>query len=281
MNRPAIDEESLRKHLAPWPELLGRPWIVLAGGLRTANIRIGDVVARIDTAGHGSIPKEVAIHEKLAAKLRLPRVIGASDRVVLLEYVAHEELPSSEHAGECAGRAAAAIHAHHFERSGFFDEHLEIPDPFASAYDGLRGWGEEQLAKDPLAPWRKRIRATLDAAESRMRDAARQPVLLHADFKPANVKWLPNENDVIVFDWEFAWSGPALMDLGQMIRWGVPDEFARGLERGYSELPKDWQRLGELFDLFNLVAFIADGDTRPIRTRDAVARLEKTLDGRA
>ena len=110
-----------------------------------------------------------------------------------------------------------------------------------------------------------------------MRAVSTQPVLTHADFKPANVKWLPALGDVVVFDWEFSWSGPALMDLGQMIRWGVPDPFLQGLVRGYGALPDDWMRLAELFDLFNMVAFVAQGEGRPIRTRDAIARMERTL----
>jgi Ser/Thr protein kinase RdoA (MazF antagonist) len=243
-------------------------------------VRIGDVVARIDRAARGTLRKEAALLRRVAgAGVRVPRVLGASDRVLLLEYVDHAELPDSEHAGECVGRAAAAIHAHRFGCAGFLDAQLQIPEPFSSAYDGLRAWGEEQLAHERLAPWRQRVRAAWDKAEARMREVSEDPVLVHADFKPANVKWVPAEQGVVVFDWEFTWSGPALMDLGQMLRWGVPAPFARGLERGYGDLPRDWQRLGELFDLFNLVAFVADGSTRPIRTRDAITRIEATLRG--
>jgi len=275
---PSIDEDYLRPLLEPWPDLVGQAWSVLSGGLRGIHIRIGDIVARIDADGHGSLPVEAEIHRRLADDIRTPRLLGSSDRVLLLEYIGHEELPGSEHAGECVGRAAAAIHACEFAKSGFFDAQLKIPAPFASAYDGLRAWGELQLAENALAPWRERVYSVLDDNEERMREVSSQPVLTHADFKPANVKWMPAENDVVVLDWEFAWSGPALMDLGQMIRWGAPDEFARGLAAGYGELPDDWQRLGELFDLFNMLGFIADGANRPLRTRDAVARLEKTLD---
>jgi len=249
---PIIDDDYLRPLLEPWPGLIGREWSLLSGGLRTVHVRIGDAVARIDADAHGTLPVEAEIHRRLADRVRTPRLLGSSDRVLLLEYIAHEELPGSEHAGECVGRAGAAIHAHRFAKSGFFDAPLEIPAPFASAYDGLRAWGELQLAENVLTPWRERVYSVLDDNEEWMREAASQPVLVHADFKPANVKWVPAENDVVVLDWEFAWSGPALMDLGQMIRWGVPDEFARGLAAGYGELPDDWQRLGELFDLFNM-----------------------------
>ena len=110
-----------------------------------------------------------------------------------------------------------------------------------------------------------------------MRAATRTPVLVHADFKPANVKWLPGEQDVVVFDWEFAWSGAGLMDVGQMMRWGVPDPFAEAFARGYGSLPEDGLHVAELLDLFNMVGFVADGAQRPRRTRDALARIEKTL----
>jgi len=275
--RPAIDEAFVHHHLGPWPELLDQPWTVLSGGLRSVHLRVGDVVARVDPQGSGSLRKEAALHRLVAADVRVPRVLDANESVLLMENVTHEELPASEQAGERVGRSAAAIHAHGFEHSGFFDENLEIAAPFASAYDGLRAWGEEQLANERLAPWRVRIDAVWKAAEQRLRETSQDPVLVHADFKPANVKWLAEEEDVVVFDWEFAWSGPALMDLGQMIRWDVPEAFTRGLERGYGNLPKDWKQLAELFDLFNMVTFVADGEGRPLRTRDAMARIEKTL----
>ena len=259
------------------PDLRDRPSSLLAGGLRNTHIRIGDAVARIDTAEHGALPKEAALHRRVGATIRVPAVLDAWPGAMLIEYVPHADLPGSREAGEQVGRTAAAIHAIPFDHAGFLDDRLDVPAPFPSAYDGLRDWCDGMLAGEPLAPWRKRISEVLDAAEDRMRESSQQAVLVHADFKPANVKWLPNERDVVVFDWEFAWSGPALMDLGQMIRWGVPDEFVRGLETGYGNLPDDWLRLAQLFDLFNMVAFIADGEGRPLRTRDAVARLEKTL----
>jgi len=274
---PAVDEDFVQRCLAPWPELTGRPWSVLSGGLRNLHVRIGDVVARIDTAEHCRLPMEAALHRLVAPAVVVPHIVDVSDTVLLMEYVPHEKLPGTEEAGEQTGRAAAAIHTHTYTTSGFLDARLEVPDPFRSSYDGLREWAATQLTHESLAPWHKRVAAAWDAAESRMRAASRQPVLTHADFKPANVKWLPAQGDVVVFDWEFAWSGAALMDLGQMIRWGVPDPFLQGLVRGYGELPDDWVRLAELFDLFNMVGFVAQGEGRPIRTRDAIARMERTL----
>ena len=67
-----------------------------------------------------------------------------------------------------AGRAAAAIHRHTFERAGFLDANLRVADAFVSAYDGLRVWSDEVLAKEPIAPWRNRVRALLDASSLAM-----------------------------------------------------------------------------------------------------------------
>jgi hypothetical protein len=100
------------------------------------------------------------------------------------------------------------------------------------------------------------------------------------------VKWLPEQEDVLILDWEFAWAGPALFDVGMMLRWRPPEPFIRGLELGLREdpgasLPPDWRRLAELLDLFNLVGFLDHEGDRGRRDRDVLRRIHQTLGGSA
>jgi aminoglycoside phosphotransferase (APT) family kinase protein len=148
---------------------------------------------------------------------------------------------------------------------------------------GLREWAEGMLAGAAgrrLGDLGETIARLWAREESRMRDAA-APVLVHSDFKPANVKWLPKLADVLVLDWEFAWSGPPLMDIGQFLRWGAPEPFVAALASAYceagGELPEGWRRTGELLDLFNLVGMLDQDGERPIRQADLRQRIESTL----
>jgi aminoglycoside phosphotransferase (APT) family kinase protein len=108
-------------------------------------------------------------------------------------------------------------------------------------------------------------------------------VLVHSDYKPANVKWLPDERDVLVLDWEFAWAGPPLLDAGMILRWGAPPAFVSGLACGYrasgGELPDGWRRTADLLDLFNLVGLLAMETSDPVREGDLLRRIEETLQG--
>jgi Ser/Thr protein kinase RdoA (MazF antagonist) len=220
--------------------------------------------------------------EQLAG-VRVPRVRDTHGEVLLLEYVSHEWLPPTPEAGERVGRAAAAIHARRYERAGFLDASLEVPRPFSSALHGLREWIDPMLAGragEQLGALCSTVRDAW-ACERDAMTAASAPVLVHSDFKPMNIGWLPEARDVVVFDWEFAWSGPALLDLGQLLRWNPPAEFVAGVERGYLAaggfLPERWIRLAELFDLFNLIAFLDDCEPCPQRTRDVLERVHQTL----
>lgn len=281
---PDIDDGFLRARLGRWPELLDRPWSVIDGGLRTLNVRLGDVVARIRVDADHPLAKEAALLRLAHGSIRVPKLIDATDDVLLMEYVAHVELPATRAAGERVGTAAAWLHRPRFPTAGFLDERLEIPEPFLSAYDALREWASGLLAGEAgrkLGSLASRIEALWAEAEADLRAAGEPAVLVHSDFKPANVKWLPEENDVVVFDWEFAWAGPALYDVGQMFRWGTPEEFEAGFVARYTEaggkLPDNWRRTAERFDLFNLVAFLNDEQPRPRRERDVLRRIQQTL----
>jgi len=274
---PVIDDAFVREQLAAWPELLDRPWTVLADGLRCVKLRIGEVVVRISTGNTPTQAKERALHDLFASDLHTPRVIDGDQRRLIMEYVPHTDLPDTREAGDCAGRAAARIHRHTREAAGFLDAQLNVVEPFVSAWDGLRDFAEQRLPSQ----YADALRALWDKHDARIRDTCAQPVLVHADFKPANIKWLPEQRDVVVFDWEFAWAGPALFDVGQLMRWGVPPQFEEGFAEGYRAqggvLPDDWQRIGELLDLVNMVAFLDHASQQPRRDADVIKRIERTL----
>jgi hypothetical protein len=68
-----------------------------------------------------------------------------------------------------------------------------------------------------------------------------------------------------VLDWEFAFSGSPLHDIGNMLRFGdeLPPAYTTGFVDGFrdgaGELPPDWRPMSEALDLFA----VADLLTRP------------------
>jgi Ser/Thr protein kinase RdoA (MazF antagonist) len=92
--------------------------------------------------------------------------------------------------------------------------------------------------------------------------------LVHSDYNPKNliVTQAPGGWSVTaVVDWEFAYSGCPLADIGNMLRFRaeIPAPFADALVAGYrgagGELPARWRELSEALDLYALADFL----TRP------------------
>jgi aminoglycoside phosphotransferase (APT) family kinase protein len=124
-----------------------------------------------------------------------------------------------------------------------------------------------------------RVLAFIDENERLLDDAAGAPVLLHGDFKASNLHWT-HGSELLVLDWEFAWAGPRLMDVGQLLRWNPPAPFIDAFAAAYADhggpLGSDWRRLAAWFDLFNLVG-LAVGGTGVRRRSDLQRRIRQTL----
>lgn len=281
---PASREARIREAVARWPELAAHEPEVLQGGLRSLNVRFGRRVVRMALAPKHDLRKEAALLRLVRPEVRVPEVLDGDEHALLLEYVPHEELQANARAARAVGRAAARIHARGFEQSGFLDGDLAIPEPFPGALEGLGAWADELLAGragERLGELADKVREVWERSASLLRAACARPALVHADFKPFNVKWVPSESDVLVLDWEFAWAGPPLMDVGQFLRWGAPGAFVAGFVRAYrdegGELPDGWRRTAELLDLFHLVGMLGEEGERPVRRRDLLARVQATL----
>jgi Ser/Thr protein kinase RdoA (MazF antagonist) len=283
---PVVDDAFLDAHLGAWPELRRRRWRALGGGLRHATLRSDDVVARIALVPDPPLAREAALLERLGGAIRVPRVLDRRDGVLLLEHVEHEDLPATSEAVEAAGRALSRIHECRLESAGMLGADLAVVDPFPDPFVALREWAERGFAGDAglrLGPLADRLRAAWDSSRDAIERASATPVLLHGDYKPANVKWLARERDVLVLDWEFAWSGPALMDVGQFLRWEESADlgaaFLRAALGGDASDDRDAARTSRLLDLFNLVGLLDHRDPAPIRDRDVVTRIVATLEG--
>jgi len=72
-----------------------------------------------------------------------------------------------------------------------------------------------------------------------------------------------------VLDWEFAFAGPPLIDVGLFLRAGeaLPAGFREAFVAGYraagGELPDDWLPLSRLIDVLSQVTFLNGPQERP------------------
>ncbi len=89
-----------------------------------------------------------------------------------------------------------------------------------------------------------------------------------------------------MLDWELAYAGAALSDIGQLLRWDPPapfvDAFALAYRAAGGHLVEEWQRWAAAFDLVNLAGLLANlvepADRLPTaRVRDIARRVEQTL----
>jgi len=283
--QPTLDPAAVQSRLGSCPGDAR----LLSGGLVNLNVQVApDRVLRIHLREPGVTARERALLEHPWRALRVPRVLDGGADWLLLEFVDHTTLHDTPHAGRDCGRALAEIHQALTPAShGFLGGGLTVETPLPDIGAALRDHVLERLdspigavlgeLSDPIAAWFLRQAHVLT-------QLADPPGLRHGDFKPSNLK-RASCGALLVLDWEFAWAGPALMDVGQLFRWGTSDGFREVFARAYSAaggvLPTGWHTWADAFDGVNLVGLLHDVPPGSQRARDLVARLSLWVAQRA
>jgi aminoglycoside phosphotransferase (APT) family kinase protein len=210
----------------------------------------------------------------------------------LLQQLFKELKPSElvDIAAEC-GRVLAAIAAHRFDKCGQFGSKLAVvheygrPSEFVPSmvYQGLyAGRAGERLGealRDEL--WRVVERASplLESIDGRY-------TLVHGDYKRSNI--LMQRSGAgwkvgAVLDWEFAFAGPPIVDVGLFLRAGeaLPHGFREAFTSAHAaaggELPADWLPISRLVDLVSQVIFLSGPRDRPNVFAESVAVIQETI----
>jgi hypothetical protein len=265
------------------------PLTILSGGLANTNVRVGERVVRI----HRRDPNASALEARLLARpwasFRVPRVLREGAGFLVLEHVPHGPVLGTREHGAAVGRALAEIHAVTFSSAGDLDPSTpftRVGNPFSDLVGALVDYARGQLA-DPssglASPLRERADRALEEQAPALRDAAGPPVLCHADFKASNLHWA--SDGLLVLDWEFAYAGAALSDIGQLLRWEPPAGFVEGFTSTYhaegGRLVGNWQRSAAVFDLVNLAGLLVNQGgpeaRASLRVADVERRIETTL----
>jgi aminoglycoside phosphotransferase (APT) family kinase protein len=193
------------------------------------------------------------------------------DGVMVSEAIARDPA-SAPGLGAAAGRALAAIGAVTFPRAGVFTGPGLDPSP-----DGMpaslpqfvdtclrAGHAAGALSPEEVG----RLRALAAAADPLARSVASARQLVHSDYNGKNLLAVAGNGEwavSAVLDWEFAFSGSPLTDIGNMLRFpgeqppGYAGAFIAGYRDAGGRLPEHWREISEALDLYALADFL----TRP------------------
>jgi aminoglycoside phosphotransferase (APT) family kinase protein len=251
--------------------------------------------------------KEAALHRLLAPKLPVPRVFfAAPDNPITghaymlrdwadgerLEVVAHEQTPADlVDLARDIGNVLAGVHSVTFPASGFLDGQLNV----VAFPPGIGGRLPELL--ETLLGVRGKERLGPVLTQALMAFAQREPnlgaswpgppSLTHADFGGSNI--LVHIEDrgwrvAAVIDWEFAFSGSPMMDLGNLLRPplgelpGFEDAVAGGYRGAGGVLPDDWRRLTLYNGLADWASFLGRPRINHALIDDARRMISRTLE---
>lgn len=249
------------------------PLELLGGGLANVNVRAGAKVVRLYRRDPTAARREAALLRRPWRTFRVPRVLREGDDFLVLEWVDHAPL-RAEH-GAAVGTALAEIHGvMSFDEAGDLDEALRVAAPFGDLIAAFVAHARSALELEAIA--------ALERAAPELRALTARVVLVHGDFKLSNLHWTTDER-LLVLDWEFAYAGAALSDVGQLLRWDPPASFVSAFADAYrvagGALADGWSRGAALLDLVNLAGLLANqGDvTCERRLADVRDRIAETL----
>ena len=288
MTSPNYSPDVIRDCIgAAFPESSIADTQILSGGLINTNIKIEfrsgqpPVVLRLYQGDAAVCLKETAILRLVHATVPVPEVIyvepnglGGSPPFCILEYVnglTFQQLKRTNNfdaiheAAASAGKTLARMGEYQFSKPGRLraENELTVGDgygPIQQLFD--RFLESETLQRRLDGPFRQKLHDFMWSWSAELRKLGDERRLVHSDFGNRNIlvgckngRW----QVVAVVDWEFAFSGSPLVDVGHFLRYERPDESLREpyFSRAFTEfggvLPDDWRRISKVLDLAGLV----------------------------
>lgn len=273
------------------------------------------MVIRLYRNGAEVCRKELAIHDLLSRTIRVPRVLHAepdgiedSPAFLVNEYVKGstfrelertKDLRAIQQASHSVGATLATIGRFKFERPGRLEVAADVaelaigpkftegPDPIARLIDTFLASGNCERRVGPKLM--QRLHDYAWSWSSRIPDLEQVPCLVHNDFGNRNIlvrqengKWVV----VAVLDWEFAFSGSPLLDVGHFLRYersSAPlrePHFSQGFVEHGGQLPDNWRGIARVIDLGGLIECLTH-DGLPIEVEiELLELINATLDPR-
>ena len=308
-----VDTATLEPLLAPrWPGARVTSAAPVAGGLANTNYRVTladherPLLVRFYTRDPNACALEAALLRLVTPTIPVPEplyvepdagrfshpyiVLSWMDGEPLIDALAH--LPADEGPALAAalGAVAARIGAYTFDEPGFFAPDLSIRERLVIGPEGLRFYLREMLADragERLdASLTARLLAQIDAHAGVLAALADTRSLIHADYKDGNILVRRDPDGwrvTAVLDWEFAFAGASIFDLGSLLRREatLPQGFAAACVTAYRAAggfaPLGWRRMTLLMDLINLCDFLNGQYLRGPMQADVTALVGATV----
>ena len=265
-------------------------WDAITGGYANDLYRVRlsgplpSVVARCWQRDPAQAATELAVMELASAVVPVATVLAAdvsAERPVALladvagmnaEQALNADPAAAEELGEILGQAFARLHSIGFEHPGLLTSPPLRAEPWPPSspsrqlldFARPRLWNETAraaLGEEVQRQWWTEIEQNAPLLDVLAGEAS----VVHADANPKNVMvqragqgW----RVAAVLDWEFAFSGPSLTDLGNLLRWEPRTGSAwttgvlRGWRAGGGPVPGSFMTLARTLDVYSLLEFV-------------------------
>ena len=265
----------------------------LSGGRINTNLKMtfsggeSPAVIRFHKKGSAACVKETQVIELIKSTVPVPQVLyvdseglegsGPFSIIEFVEGLTFQQLKRTgdltaiHQAASSVGATLAAIGRYSFSKPGSLlvtnKNQLGVGEPFTRTTDPileiLDVFLESDLVQQRLgAPRSRQLREVVCAWAPQLPDITKTSQLVHSDFGNRNI--LVNEVNgkwqvVAVLDWEFAFSGSPLLDVGNFLRYDSTREplrepyFSRSFVEHGGELPDNWRQAVRVIDLTALV----------------------------
>ena len=265
----------------------------LSGGRINTNLKLtfstGEppAVLRLHKKGSAVCAKETQVIELIKSTVPVPEIFyvdsegvdgcGPFSIIEFVEGLTFQQLKRTgnleaiHQAASSVGATLAAIGRYSFLKPGSLvvtnKNQLEIGDPFTRTMDPvpeiLDIILESDLARQRLGvEFTRRVHDFMRAWAPSLPDITNVSQLVHSDFGNRNI--LVNEVNgkwqvAAVLDWEFAFSGSALLDVGNFLRYDSAGQplrepfFSRSFVEHGGVLPDNWRQVVRVIDLTALV----------------------------
>jgi aminoglycoside phosphotransferase (APT) family kinase protein len=286
---------------------------ILSEGCANSNYKITfknqsqPIVLRIYMREARSLAVETHIHALMKNTLPLPKIIYSDSQCKLIPHpyalfewndgelmrniiLAGDEKSIAECAYE-AGKYLSQLRNSFLPQGGFFDETLAIR-PFLPEEEFQQFiftlLSDEQVQAELGTTLIDSLRE-LTTTQIALFPPTESANLTHADYDPANmlVKQINGSWKIsAILDWEFAFAGSYLLDMGIMLRYShklpqcYENQFIAGIEANGEALPMTWKKQCKLMDLLCLLQLIHynPAAARPNLNQDVKSLIQYTVD---